>query len=95
MTDNVLRLKDAVSKLRIEYPDRMSMVDTAQQLRERFYQGLKQEVHQSLTPSYQDPPVAYLFFIPKEKGVRDYKTHLEDVIGSMKVLKIEIRQNQI
>ena len=60
-----MKFEDALSKLGSEYPHRMSMMDTAEQLREKFYQGLRQEMNQRLIPAYEVPTIAYLVLIKK------------------------------
>ena len=53
VTDYVVRLEKAFALLRDNYSKELSMADKTQHLRERFYQGLRQEIHQRLTPSYE------------------------------------------
>ena len=53
VTDYVIRLEKAFALLRDNYPERLTMVDKTQHLRERFYRGLRLEIHQKLTPYYK------------------------------------------
>ena len=36
------------------------MVDRPQHFRERFYQGLRKELHQKMTPFYKDDNIPYM-----------------------------------
>ena len=45
VTDYVIRLEKAFAMLRDNYPERLTTVDKAQHLRERFYRGLRREAN--------------------------------------------------
>ena len=47
VVDYVVRLEKAFAVLKRNYPKELSMVDKTHHLRERFYRGLKKEIHQS------------------------------------------------
>ena len=65
VTDYVVRLEKAFALLRDNCSKELSMVDKTQHLRERFYKGLRQEIHQRLTPSYEDRSVPYVVLIKR------------------------------
>ena len=47
------------------------MVEKTQHFRERFYQGLRQEIHQRLTPSYEDRRIPYEALIKKARQLEE------------------------
>ena len=61
------RLEKVFALIRDNYPKELEMVDKSQHLRERFHQGLKQEIHQRLTPSYEDTRISYVVLIKKAR----------------------------
>ena len=63
----VLRLEKAFAAIRDNYPLELTMVDKTQHLRERFYQGLKREIHQKLAPSYEDGRIPYVVLIKQAR----------------------------
>ena len=67
VTDYVVRLEKAFALLRDNYSKELSMVDKTQHLRERFHQGLRQEIHQRLIPSYEDRSVPYVVLIKRAR----------------------------
>ena len=67
VTDYVVRLEKAFALLRDNYPKELSKVNKIQHLRERFYQGLRKEIHQRLTPSYEDRSVPYIVLIKRAR----------------------------
>ena len=67
VTDYVVRLEKAFALLRDNYPKELAMVENAQHLRERFYQGLRQEIHQWLTLYYEDGRIPYGELIKKAR----------------------------
>ena len=108
VTDYVVRLEKAFALLRDNYSKELSMVDKTQHLRERFYQGLRKEIHQRLTPSYEDRSVPYVVLIkrarqleaeycPKAevaaKGARD-DPQMKDVFKTLKEIKNQIEQRE-
>ena len=107
VTDYVVRLEKAFATIRDNYPEKLEMVDKTQHLRERFYQGLKREIHQKLTPSYEDEEIPYVTlikrarqleaeFYPKEKiaakGVIEDDPQMQDVIKTLRELKNKVQQ---
>ena len=79
-----------------------------QHLRERFYQGLRKEIHQRLTPSYEDRSVPYIVLIkrarqleaeycPKTevtvKGARD-DPQMENVLQTLKEIRDQIEHRE-
>ena len=66
MTDYVGRLENTLSKLKAEYANRLDMVDKAQHLRERLYQGLRLEIPQIIAPVYEDIDVPHLVLINRD-----------------------------
>ena len=60
VTDYVVRLEKIFSTIRENYPQDLAMVDRPQHLRERFYQGLRKELHQKITPFYRDSSIPYM-----------------------------------
>ena len=69
--DYVVRLDKAFTLLRDNYPKESEMVEKTQHLRERFYQGLRQEIHQRLTPSYEDRRIPYEALIKKARQLEE------------------------
>ena len=66
VTDYVGRLENTLSKLKAEYANRLDMVDKAQHLRERLYQGLRLEIPQIIAPVYEDIDVPHLVLINRD-----------------------------
>ena len=98
----VLRLEKAFAAIRDNYPLELTMVDKTQHLRERFYQGLRREIHQKLAPSYEDGRIPYVVlikqareleaeFYPKKevtvKGTTEVDPQVKEVIKTLKDLK--------
>ena len=67
VTDYVVKLEKAFAIIRDNYPKELAMVDQGQHLRERFYQGLRKEIHQKLTPSYEDRRIPYVVLIKRAR----------------------------
>ena len=84
-------------------------MDKTQHLRERFYQGLKREIHQKLTPSYADERTPYVvlikqtreleaeFYPMKEttaKGATEVDPQLKEVIKTLECLEDQRNRRQ-
>ena len=80
VTDYVVRLEKAFAILRKNYPNELSMVDKTHHLRERFYRGLKKEIHQRLTPSYEDQKTPYVILLKRAR-------QLEEELGPSKLIE--------
>ena len=108
VTDYVVRLEKAFAMIRDNYPQQLTMVDKTQHLRERFYRGLRQEIHQRLTPSYETKETSYVTLLrrarqleeeysPKHgataRGARD-DPQMKDVIQTLKEIKNQILQHE-
>ena len=108
VTDYVVRLENVFALLRDNYSKELSMVDKTQHLRERFYQGLRKEIHQRLTPSDEDRSVPYVAFIKRSrqleeeycpkpevtvKGARD-NPQMKNVLKTLKEIKNQIEQKE-
>ena len=65
VTDYVVKLEKAFAEIRDNYPKELAMLDQGQHLRERFYQGLRKEIHQKLTPFYEDRKIPYVVLIKR------------------------------
>ena len=65
------RLEKAFALLRNNYPKELAMMDKTQELTERLYRGLRQEIHQRLTPSYEDGRIPYMVLIKKARQLED------------------------
>ena len=83
------------------------MVDKTQHLRERFYQGLKKEIHQKMTPFYRDEKISYmqLLKIAREiedelwpegegtvKGAKEANPQVNKVLEALKDLKKQVEK---
>ena len=103
----VVKLEKAFAEIRDNYPKELAMVDQGQHLRERFYQGLRKEIHQKLTPSYEDRRIPYVVlikrarqleaeFYPKEeiaaKGATTDDPQMQDVLKTLRGLKDQMQQ---
>ena len=108
VTDYVVRLEKAFALLRDNYPEQLTMVDKTQHLRERFYRGLRPEIHQRLTPSYETDGTPYVTLLrrarqleeeysPKidarSRGTRD-DPQMKNVIQTLKEIKEQIQQQE-
>ena len=97
--DYVVRLENAFALMRDNYPKELAMVDKTKHLRERFYQGLRTEIHQKLTPFYEDGQNPYVvlikrtrqleaeFYLKEEvavKGVKEQDPQMQDVIKTLR-----------
>ena len=106
VTDYVVRLEKAFALIRDNYPKELKMVDKTQHLRERFYRGLKKEIHSRLTPLYEDTRTPYVVLIKKArqleaeycpleeitaKGARD-DSQTEEVLKALRELRSELEQ---
>ena len=107
MTNYVVRLEDIFSTIRENYPQQLSMVDKTQHLRERFYQGLKKEIHQKMTPFYRDEKIPYmqLLKIAREiedellsegegtaKGAKEADPQVNEVLEALRDLKKQVEK---
>ena len=94
--------------IRDNYPQQLTMVDKTQHLRERFYRGLRLEIHQRLTPSYETKETSYVTLLrrarqleeeysPKHgataRGARD-DPQMKNVIQTLKEIKNQIQQHE-
>ena len=83
------------------------MVDKVQHLRERFYQGLKKEIHQKMTPFYKDEKILYmqLLKIAREieeelwseeegaiKGAKEADPQVNEVLEALKDLRKQVEK---
>ena len=108
VTDYVVRLEKVFALLKENYPDEFAMVDNAQHLRERIYRGLRPEIHQRLTPSYEDKKTPYevllrrarqleeeysLRRVVEAKGARD-DPQMRNVIQTLKEIREQIEQRE-
>ena len=108
VTDYVVRLEKAFAMIRDNYPQQLTMVDKTQHLRERFYRGLRLEIHQRLTPSYETKETSYVTLLrrarqleeeysPKHgaiaRGARD-DPQMKNVIQTLKEIKNQILQHE-
>ena len=67
VTDYAVRLEKAFAEIWDNYPKQLGMVDKTQDLRERFYQGLRRRIHQKLTPWYEDGKISYMVLLKKAR----------------------------
>ena len=108
VTDYIVRLERAQSQLQAEYPEKVDPTTRTSHLRERFYQGLRRELHQRLTPLYESSEVSYLALIkrarmlekeypPSPDGIseqaRSYKTQFGEVIACMREINKDFQQH--
>ena len=108
VTDYVIRLEKAFALLRDNYPERLTMVDKTQHLRDRFYRGLRLEIHQKLTPYYETEGAPFVT-LPKRarqleeecnpqmnaeaRGAID-DPQMKNVINTLKEIKEQIQQHE-
>ena len=71
VTGYVVRLEKIFSTMRENYPQELSMVDRPQHLRERFYQGLRKDLHQKMTPFYRDHNIPYMQLLRMARDIED------------------------
>ena len=84
------------------------MVDKTQHLRERFYRRLRPEIHQRLTPSYEDGKTPYVVLLKRARqleeeyspqvkaearGARD-DPQMRNVIKTLKEIKEQIQYKE-
>ena len=108
VTDYAVRLEKVFALLKENYSDKFAMVDNAQHLRERFYRGLRPEIHQRLTPSYEDKKTPYEVLLRRArqleeeysprrvveaKGARD-DPQMRNVIQTLKEIREQIEQRE-
>ena len=108
VTDYVVRLEKAFALLRDNYPEQLTMVDKTQHLRERFYRGLRLEIHQRLTPSYETEGTKYVTLLKRARqleeeyspkvnararGARD-DPQMQNVMQTLKEIKEQIQQHE-
>ena len=67
VTDYAVRLEKAFAEIRDNYPKQLGKADKTQHLRERFYQGLRRRIHQTLTPWYEDGRISYMVLLKKAR----------------------------
>ena len=107
VNDFALRLEKAFAAIRDNYSLELTMVDKTQHLRERFYQALRREMHQKLTPSYEDGRTPYVVlikqareleaeFYPKKeitaKGATEVDPQVKEVIQTLECLEYHEKQ---
>ena len=105
VTNYVVSLEKAFALLRDNYPKELEMEDKTQHLRERFYYGLKLEIHQRLTPSYEDGRITNVALVKKAReleyeycpmeGVARGATddpHMKDVMKTLREVKDQMQQ---
>ena len=108
VTDYVVRLEKTFALLRDNYPEQLTMVDKTQHLRERFYRGLRLEIHQKLTPSYETEGTTYVTLLKRARqleeeyspkvnararGAKD-DPQMQNVIQTLKEIKEQIQQHE-
>ena len=106
VTDYAVRLEKVFALLKEDYPDKLAMVDNAQHLRERFYRGLRPDIHQRLTPEDKKTPYVILLrrarqleeeYSPRSvveaKGARD-DPQMRNVIKTLKKIREQIEQRE-
>ena len=108
VTDYVVRLEKAFALLRDHYPQQLTMVDKTQHLRERFYRGLRPEIHQKLTPYYETERAPYVTLLKRArqlegefdekreaeaKGARD-DPQMKKVLSTLKEIKEQIQHHE-
>ena len=108
VTDYVMRLEKAFALLRDNYPEQLTMLDKTLHLRDRFYRGLRPEIHQTLTPSYETEGTPYVTLLKKAReleeeysprvhagarGARD-DPQMKSVIKTLKEIKEQIQQHE-
>ena len=71
VTGYVVRLEKILTTIRENYPQELSMVDRPQHLRQRFYQGLRKELHQKMTPFYRDDNIPYMQLLRIARELED------------------------
>ena len=108
VTDNVIRLEKAFALLRDNYPERLTMVDKTQHLRERFYRGLRLEIHQKLTPYYETEGAPYVTLLKRARQLEEEydpqmnaeargaidDPQMKNVINTLKEIKEQIQQHE-
>ena len=67
----MIRLEKAFALLRDNYPERLTMVDKTQHVRERFCRGLRLEIHQKLTPYYETEGAPYVSFLKRARQLEE------------------------
>ena len=107
VTDYVVRLEKIFSTIRENYPQDLVMVDRPQHLRERFYQGLRKELHQKITPFYRDSSIPYMQLLRmareiegemwttedhQAKGARELDPQVQEVVEVLKSLKEQVER---
>ena len=80
VTDYVIRLEKAFAMLKRSYPKELSMVDKTHHLRERFYRGLKSEIHQRLTPFHDHQKTPYVILLRRAR-------QLEEELGPTRLIE--------
>ena len=83
------------------------MVDRPQHLRERFYQGLRKELHQKITPFYRESSIPYMQLLRmareiegemwttedhQAKGARELDPQVQEVVEVLKSLKEQVER---
>ena len=71
VTDYVVRLEKAFALLRDHYPEQLTMVDKTQHLRERFYRGLRPEIHQRLQSPYETEGTPYVTLLKRARQLEE------------------------
>ena len=93
--------------MRENYPQELSMVNRPQHLRERFYQGLRNDLHQKMTPFYRDHNIPYMQLLgmareiedelgtaegAQVKGAKETDPQVEEVLAALKDLKRQVEK---
>ena len=108
VTDYVIRLEKAFALLRDNYPERLTKVDKTQHLRERFYRGLRLEIHQKLTPYYETEGAPYVTLLKRARQLEEEydpqmnaevrgaidNPQMKNVINTLKEIKEQIQQHE-
>ena len=103
VTDYVVRLEKIFSTMRENYPQDLAIVDIPQHLRESFYQGLRKELHQKMTPFYKDNAIPYMQLLTmarevwtsedhQAKGARELDLQVQEVVEVLKSLKEQVER---
>ena len=107
VTGYVVRLEKIFSTMRENYPQELSMVDRPQHLRERFYQGLRKDLHQKMTPFYRDYNIPYMQLLRmareieveqstaegvQVKGAKETDPQVQDILAALKDLKRQVEK---
>ena len=107
VTGYVVRLEKIFSTMRENYPQELSMVDRPQHLRERFYQGVRKDLHQKMTPFYRNNNIPYIQLLrmareieeeqstaegAQVKGAKETDPQVKEVLAALKDLKRQVEK---